>query len=149
MVLDFGIARLESAETELTRTGVILGTLRYMSPEQARGRVDQRSDIFSAGAVFYELLSLRRAFDTDDPIELLEMLRSEDPPPLTELDPAIPSDLAGLVARALRKHPAERFGSLGELQACSMPCGVRGNGGPHPPTRRSQAMLSSGGTGGG
>jgi hypothetical protein len=116
-VLDFGIARVVTTDSGLTSTGHILGTLRYMSPEQARGRVDHRSDIFSAGAVFYELLTYRRAFDADDPMELLELLRSEDPPPAAEIDPSIPRELSDTIAQAMQKHPAERFADLGEMRA--------------------------------
>jgi hypothetical protein len=89
-ILDFGIARIAANDPGLTRTGFIMGTLRYMSPEQARGRVDQRSDIFSVGAVFYELLAYRPAFDRENPMEILEQLRAEEPPSLTELDPSMP-----------------------------------------------------------
>src|SRR5262249_50822675 len=67
-ILDFGIALIAAAEGDLTRTGLIMGTLRYLSPEQVRGRADYRSDIFSVGAVFYELLSLRAPFDGADPM---------------------------------------------------------------------------------
>src|SRR3990170_2270890 len=98
-ILDFGIARIAAADTGLTRTGFIMGTLRYMSPEQARGRVDQRSDQFSAGAVFYELLTYPPALGTDDPMETLEKLRSEDPPPLSQVDPSIPPEVAAAVEK--------------------------------------------------
>ncbi|MGH7264475.1 MAG: serine/threonine-protein kinase, partial [Candidatus Rokuibacteriota bacterium] len=116
-ILDFGIARIAATDPGLTRTGLIMGTLRYMSPEQARGRFDARSDMFSAGAVFYELLAHRAAFDGDDPIETLERLRTEDPRPLTEVDPGIPADVAAVVTRALQKDPAQRFADLGEMAA--------------------------------
>ncbi|MGH7321003.1 MAG: protein kinase domain-containing protein, partial [Candidatus Rokuibacteriota bacterium] len=116
-ILDFGIARIAATDTGLTRTGFIMGTLRYMSPEQARGRVDHRSDIFSVGTVFYELLAYRPAFDRENPIEILEQLRSENPPPLVEVDPSLPPALAAIIERALRKDPAERFPDLGQMRA--------------------------------
>src|SRR5262245_23317175 len=107
-ILDFGIARIAAGtDPGLTRTGLIMGTLRYMSPEQARGRVDHRSDIFSIGAVFYELLSFRHAFVGEDPMEILDRLRSEDPRPLSEVDASIPGDLSEIIARSLRKYPGE------------------------------------------
>ena len=115
-ILDFGIARINTADSGLTRTGLIMGTLRYMSPEQARGRVDHRSDQFSVGSVFYELLAYRPAFGSDDPMEILEQLRSQDPPPLTEVDPKIPPEIAAVVARALRKDPGQRFPDLGQMR---------------------------------
>jgi hypothetical protein len=115
-ILDFGLARIMEADSGLTRSGLILGTLRYVSPEQARGKADRRSDIFSAGAVFYELLSGRPAFDRDSVMEVLEQLRSEDPPPLTEVDPSIPTELAAIIERALRKDPAQRFPDLDQMR---------------------------------
>src|SRR3989304_5285101 len=91
--------------------------VRYMSPEQARGKVDHRSDIFSVGTVFYELLVSRPVFDSPDPLEILEKIRAEQPIPLTELDPTIPPELAAIVERALRKDPAQRFPDLGQMRA--------------------------------
>src|SRR5262245_14729436 len=77
-ILDFGIAQIANTDRGLTRTGLIMGTLRYIAPEQVRGRADHRSDIFSVGAVFYELLSFRPPFTGEDPMRLLEQLRAED-----------------------------------------------------------------------
>ncbi|HLE44930.1 MAG TPA: serine/threonine-protein kinase, partial [Methylomirabilota bacterium] len=117
-ILDFGIARIAAGtDPGLTRTGLIMGTLRYMSPEQARGKVDHRADIFAVGAVFYELLASRPAFDSSDPLEILEKVRAEQPTPLTELDPTIPPELAAIVERALRKDPAQRFADLAQMRA--------------------------------
>jgi len=116
-ILDFGIARVVTSDSSLTGTGRVLGTLRYMAPEQVRGHVDHRSDIFSVGAVFYELLTWRRAFDGADPMEVLDSLRSEDPPRVDWIDASIPAELATLVERALRKDPAERFPHLKEMGA--------------------------------
>ena len=115
-ILDFGIAQIANTEGGLTRTGLIMGTLRYISPEQVRGRVDRRSDIYSVGAVFYEFLSLRPPFGGEDPMHLLEQLRTEEPVPLDQLDPGIPADLAAAVAKALRKDPAERFNDLEQMR---------------------------------
>jgi predicted Ser/Thr protein kinase len=114
-ILDFGIAHMASTEGALTRTGLIMGTLRYISPEQARGRADHRSDIFSAGAVFYEFLGHRPAFAGDDPIQILEQLRSEHPVPLPSIDPTIPVALGAIIERAMHKDPAQRFTDLGEM----------------------------------
>jgi hypothetical protein len=114
-ILDFGIAHIATSEG-LTRTGLIMGTLRYISPEQVRGRSDHRSDIFSIGAVFYEFLTFRPPFTGEDPMHLLEQLRTEEPPVLTELDPTIPPELAAIVQRAMRKDPAERFPDLEQMR---------------------------------
>jgi serine/threonine protein kinase len=116
-ILDFGIARIATTDSGLTRTGLIMGTLRYMSPEQARGKVDHRSDMFSAGTVFYELLGYKAAFDSDDPMETLEKLRSEDPTSLTEIDPSIPTDLVQIVEKALKKNPDHRFPDMGQMKS--------------------------------
>jgi serine/threonine-protein kinase len=115
-ILDFGIARIMSLETSLTRTGLVMGTLRYMAPEQARGRGDQRSDIFSVGAVFYELLAYRPAFPGEDPIQIIEALRDHEPVPPHELDRAIPPDLSDAIMQTLKKDPAERVQALGDLR---------------------------------
>ena len=116
-VLDFGIAQIAATEGGLTRTGLIMGTLRYIAPEQVRGRADHRADIFSVGAVTYELLGLRPPFTGDDPMQLLEQLRTEDPPSLTEVDPTIPGELAAIVQRAMRKQPEQRFQDLEQMRA--------------------------------
>src|SRR5215470_16283921 len=95
-ILDFGIAQMDTTEGGLTRTGLIMGTLRYIAPEQVRGRANARSDIYSVGALCYELLGYRPPFAGDDPIHLLEQLRSEDPTPLTRLDPSLPHEVIAL-----------------------------------------------------
>jgi eukaryotic-like serine/threonine-protein kinase len=116
-ILDFGIAQIAGAATQrdLTRSGMFMGTLRYMAPEQVRGQADRRSDIFSVAAVSYELLSGRPPFSGDDPLQILEQLRTTTPPRLTELDPSLPSELADIVERALQKEPGDRFADLGEM----------------------------------
>jgi serine/threonine-protein kinase len=115
-ILDFGIARL--ASSELTRTGMLMGTPSYMSPEQARGqRSDARSDIFSLGVVFYEFLSGQKPFPGDDYFEILEKLRSLEPRSLRELAPTLPPALVGAVHRMLAKDPEARYQSLEALRA--------------------------------
>ncbi len=115
-ILDFGIARVGGSD--LTRTGLLMGTPNYMSPEQARGRrTDARSDIFSVGAVFYELLSSRKPFAADDYFETMEKVRSEDPLPLQTLVATLPPRLTQAVHRALAKDPGARYQTLEELQA--------------------------------
>ena len=115
-ILDFGIAHIAAAQTGLTRAGLIVGTLQYMAPERARGQGSHHSDIFSVGAVFYELLTNQAPFTGDDPIEILEKLRSQDPPPLTTVEPSLPPELGQILERALQKDPTRRFGTLGQMR---------------------------------
>ena len=107
-ILDFGIARIASDDPSLTRSGLVMGTLRYAAPEQAEGRADHRSDIFSIGAVFYELIAGRPPFTGDHPMQILEQIRTAEPPPLDLVDATVPSALASAVARAMRKDPVAR-----------------------------------------
>jgi serine/threonine-protein kinase len=112
-LLDFGLARTTAADPDVTSTsdGVITGTAAYMSPEQARGEaIDRRSDIFSFGAVLYELLGGRRAFAGSSMAEVLSAVLRDEPPPL-----AAPAGLARVVTRCLRKLPAERYQSMTEV----------------------------------
>ncbi len=114
-LLDFGIAKLDGGRRDVTMTadGTVLGTAAYMSPEQAKGAaVDARSDIFSFGALLYELVAGRRAFDGDTVGEVLGALLQSDPAPL-EAAPAIDR----VVRRCLQKDPARRYQSAAELRA--------------------------------
>ena len=105
-LLDFGIARL--ASSTLTTVGLLVGTPDYMSPEQARGEeVDQRSDVFSLGAVFYFMLSGRKPFEGSDLTRTLHRVEYEQPDPLLEAE--CPAALAAVVGRALQKVPADRY----------------------------------------
>ena len=116
-ILDFGIAQIAAVATQgdLTRTGMIMGTLRYMAPEQVRGRADHRSDIFSVAAVAYELLGGRPPFTGQDPLQILEQLRTEVPPPLAEIEPSLPPELSTIVERGMQKDPDQRFADLGHM----------------------------------
>jgi serine/threonine protein kinase/Tol biopolymer transport system component len=117
--LDFGLARqaasspTEDTLTLVTTPGTILGTVGYMSPEQARGyAADARSDIFSLGAVMYELFSGHRAFEGHTPADVLSAILKSDPP---ELLSAIPAGVRQIVERCLEKDPARRFQSTQDL----------------------------------
>ena len=115
-VLDFGLAKMEepaSSEEEQARTarprteeGTIVGTTAYMSPEQAEGKpVDARSDIFSFGAVLYEMLTGRRAFRGDTKLSILSAILKEEPEPASSLRKEIPQELERIITRCLRKDP--------------------------------------------
>ena len=114
-IADFGIA---SANLFREEPGVIKGKFGYMSPEQARGeKVDRRSDIYSLGVVFYELLTLRSPYGKLDDDALLAAVRNPTIPPPRSFVPEIPADLEAIVLRALGKTPDERFASARELSA--------------------------------
>jgi WD40 repeat protein len=118
-IADFGLARVRG-DSELTASGDVLGTLRYLSPEQANGRrgaVDARSDVYAVGATLYELLTLRPVFEGDDRAEILVRIVSEEPRFSRQLDAAIPVDLKTIVLKALAKDPDDRYGTAGELAA--------------------------------
>ncbi|MFO0913245.1 MAG: protein kinase [Pirellulales bacterium] len=113
---DFGLARIPGA-SELTRSGERLGTLRYMSPEQALGQkmIDHRTDVYSLGATLYELTTLQPAFDDDDPVVLLRDVAEKQPVSPTHYAPALPRDLAVVIEKAMAKSPADRYSSAQEL----------------------------------
>jgi hypothetical protein len=110
-VTDFGLARWP-ADDALTMTGDLLGTLRYMSPEQAsarRGLVDHRTDVYSLGATLYELVTLRPAFCGDDRQEVLHQVLNDDPPPPRRLCRDMPRDLETVLLKALNKSVEDRY----------------------------------------
>ncbi len=107
-IVDFGLAKLGGAK--LTKTGSTLGTAQYMSPEQTRGEeVDARSDIFSLGAVLYEMLTGKHAFPGEYEQSTLYAIMNEEPPPVTSLRSGIPMELERIVKKALAKKPSERY----------------------------------------
>jgi len=122
-ILDFGIAKLTNARSDgptfemaATEPGMVLGTVGYMSPEQVRGEpVDHRSDLFSLGTIFYEMLTGTRAFRRNSAIETLSAILKEEPPDLAELVPAIPSALEKIVRHCLEKDREHRFTSAQDL----------------------------------
>ena len=116
-ILDFGLAKL-AGRTMLTREGQRVGTAAYMSPEQARGEeVDQRTDIWAFGALLYEMISGRSPFPTDYEQALVYRILNEDPEPLTALRPDAPKELERIVAKAMRKDPANRYQEMGDMLA--------------------------------
>jgi formylglycine-generating enzyme required for sulfatase activity/dienelactone hydrolase len=123
-VLDFGLAKLaEAANVEETvtargtRPGMVLGTAAYMAPEQAEGRpVDARADIFSFGAVLYEMLAGRRAFTGDSDISLMTAILRDHPPPVSTVRPGVPAAVQGILNRCLAKDPAGRYQAAAQLR---------------------------------
>ena len=126
-ILDFGLAKLvgtdgEGLQTDIptrkvnTDPGTVMGTVGYMSPEQLRGQpADHRSDIFSFGAILYEMLSGRRAFRGQSTADTISAILREDPPDLSDTNKAISPALERVVNHCLEKHPEERFHSARDL----------------------------------
>ena len=112
-ITDFGLAK--ASDDGLTQTGDILGTLRYMAPERFRGEGDGRADVYALGLTLYELLTLRPAFDSPDRLQLIEQIKTEDPPRPRALDPRIPRDLETIVLKAIAKDPKDRYPSADAL----------------------------------
>jgi serine/threonine protein kinase/Flp pilus assembly protein TadD len=117
-VTDFGLANFQGNDARLTRTGDLLGTLRYMSPEQTspkRLSMDPRSDIYSLGVTLYELLTLEPAFSSLDRAEVLVQVAHQEPRPPRSLNSAVPPELETIVLKAMAKNPDERYTSAQEL----------------------------------
>jgi serine/threonine-protein kinase len=118
IVTDFGLAREATAEARLTRSGALIGTPSYMSPEQARGDVraiDRRSDVYGLGATLYELLTGRPPFADPSLAQLLSRVIQDEPPPPRSLVPSLPIDLETVTLKCLAKDPAQRYPSARSL----------------------------------
>ena len=113
-VTDFGLAKAHDSDV-LTRTGDIVGTLRYMAPERFNGRSDPRSDVYALGATLYEMLDAQPAFDESDRVRLIERVMREAPTAPRHLDRRIPRDLETIVHKALAKEPGDRYGTAGQM----------------------------------
>ncbi len=113
-VTDFGLAKAQDSD-ELTRTGDVVGTLKYMAPERFNGWSDPRSDVYALGATLYEMLTLRPAFEESDRVKLIERVLHHSPPPIRQIDRRVPRDLETIVHKALAKEPGDRYPSAGKL----------------------------------
>lgn len=129
-LLDFGLAKLlererdvdpselDTISQELTRAGKVIGTVAYMSPEQARGQsIDHRTDVFSLGVLLYRLATGRLPFSGDSDIESLNATLTQDPPPLVEAVPGFVPEASRIVAKAMEKEPDRRYQSAGDMVA--------------------------------
>ena len=134
-ILDFGLAKL-AGQTQMTKAGSMLGTVAYMSPEQARGdAVDHRTDIWSLGVVLYEMLTGTRPFTSEYDQALVYSILNEEPASPRNLRPDIPIELEQAVAKTLRKDPEDRFQSVGAF--------VSALGGVfHPETERTSPSIA-------
>jgi serine/threonine-protein kinase len=127
-LLDFGIAKLRSSKEyqgALTRPGVMMGTPEYMAPEQAYAAdsVDVRADVFSVGAMLYEMLAGTRPAHGDDPLEIAAFIMAQKVPRLSQVDRTIPERLSDVVHRAMAPMPADRYTTVSELRAALTPLG--------------------------
>ncbi len=114
-VTDFGLAR-RLADPGITHHDSLLGTPRYMSPEQARtGAIDGRTDVYSLGATLYELLTLHPPFDGQTAAELIDQIGGQEPVPPTQIDRRVPRDLETIALKALAKRPADRYATAADL----------------------------------
>jgi Tol biopolymer transport system component len=136
-ILDFGLAKLAGA-MGLTRSGLCVGTPTYMSPEQAQGEVDHRTDLWSLGVVLYEMLAGRAPFQAESDPEIVHAVLHEEPAPLRRFRPDAPAELERIVARLLRKKLADRYPSAEPLLADLR--GISAGGGP-PSEGRPPAEL--------
>jgi serine/threonine-protein kinase len=118
-VIDFGISKFaDSGGSNLTKTGMIMGTPAYMAPEQARGeKVDLRADVYAVGAILYNMLTGKRPFDRSDPTATITAVLLEEPERPCALNPAIPQALELVIQRAMAKNAKDRYPSLRELSA--------------------------------
>ncbi len=116
-ITDFGLARRLDEDTGLTHTGAIVGTPSYMAPEQAQGKktVGQPADVYALGAILYECLTGRPPFKGATPLDTLQQVLGEEPPPPRQLAAGVPRDLETICLKCLHKDPARRYGSAGDL----------------------------------
>ena len=138
-IVDFGLAKL-SGQTMLTKSGSMVGTAAYMSPEQARGeKVDYRTDIWSLGVVFYEMLTGLQPFASEYEQAMMYAIMSGEPNPIEELRPEVPGNIIGIVQRALEKVKEKRFQTASEMAEA-----LRGEGKPQKKrmSRRKKRMLA-------
>jgi serine/threonine-protein kinase len=136
-IMDFGIARVRASDVK-TQTGAILGSPRYMSPEQVTGQpADRRSDIFSLGVVLHELAAGEPPFTAPTMTQLMHQIATATPRPPSASNPAVPAMLDLIVARALQKQPAERYQSAAELASDLRSCLAELAGGRGPQLARA------------
>ncbi len=144
-ILDFGIARFRNVRSEITRTGVMIGTPGYMSPEQARGdrQIDPRADVFSFGCVLYKCLTGQNAYRGTDPLAVMAKILVEPPPRPSAAGVVVPDALDELIVRMLAKDPAGRPADGAAVHAELAAVQRSLSGAPAPPSKRRSSLLES------
>jgi serine/threonine protein kinase len=137
---DFGLTKKLASGAGLTRTGEWVGTVDYVAPEQIEGRtVDARADVYALGCILYQSLTGRVPYDRESDVAKMYAHLNEPPPEVTQISPGVPVEFNAVVARAMAKRPADRYGSAGELAAAALDAAERGvipqteTGAPAPP----------------
>ena len=123
-IVDFGIAKL-SGQADLTGTGLSLGTVAYMAPEQFQGQVDRRADLWALGVVLYEMLTGRRPFEGENDLALMNAVLNTTPQRVTALRADVPEAMAAVVDQALQKEPFRRLASAGDMASAIEACRVQ------------------------
>ncbi len=141
-VIDFGISKIkDSGSSNLTKTGMIMGTPAYMAPEQARGeKVDLRVDVYAVGAILYNMLTGRRPFEKNDPTATITAVLLEEPERPCSLNPAIPQALELVIQRAMAKNASDRYQDLKELERDLEPFDPSGE--PSVPSSRALSSVT-------
>jgi len=130
-ILDFGISKIEGKETNLTRTGMIMGTPNYMAPEQARGeKVDHRADVYALGAILYRMLTGKRAFEGTDAGAVITAVLNDDPRRPRSVEPSIPESIEIVIQKSMAKDKTERYQSMREFDRDLAVFDVLGVGSP-------------------
>ena len=113
-ITDFGLAKSDDTD-DLTQSGNVVGTIRYMAPERFAGQSDARADVYGLGVTLYELIALDPAFDKLDRAELIQQVTTREPVPLRKRDPGVPRDLETIVLKSIEKDPSSRYASCGDF----------------------------------
>ncbi|MDI1446585.1 serine/threonine-protein kinase [Polyangium sp. 6x1] len=142
-ILDFGASKLSNAGQALTRTGAMVGTPMYMSPEQIRSsdKVDPRTDVYSAGVILYESVTGKVPFDVRNAVELAFRVVSQDPPPPEERLPSLDLELSAIIRRAMARDPDARFQTAAEMHE-ALCAWLQQRGFPLPPETRAMPMVA-------
>ena len=117
-VIDFGISKQSDGSSNLTRTGMVMGTPAYMAPEQARGEhVDHRADIYAVGGILYRAVTGQKPYDGEDGAQVLTLVLTEEPKRPRTVAPSVPEGLELVIQRAMARHPSDRHETMTELEA--------------------------------